>query len=155
MHFDMELAFERRVIYRYRVTGDHVERIQPVALNTRGFVEEWLSAPWPEAAAFTADPNNAFIQSIHHSLEQQQVETGNTLTKPAYGPVLACTASREFQIEMKATRETIVPNKPSTSVPLPSTFYRLRDIGNGYTLLSISHQSDPQCNGANLMHDEQ
>jgi hypothetical protein len=40
MQFDIGRAYERHVIFRYRVTGDRVERIEPIATNARGFVEE-------------------------------------------------------------------------------------------------------------------
>ena len=47
-------------IFRYRVDGDTVQRVQPVALNGRDFVDEWLKADdalareWSEPAAAAA-----------------------------------------------------------------------------------------------------
>ena len=154
MQFDSGSAFERRVIYRYRVTGNRVERIEPIALNARGFVEEWLSMSWHEAAAQTTDSASTALRTLHQNFEQQQAGTGNTFIQPSYGPVLACKPSREYQVEMKAERDTIVPGKAGgDSTPLPSTYYRVRDTGNGYQLLSASSNADPQCSGSNLMRD--
>jgi hypothetical protein len=156
MHFDTDRAFERRVIYRYRVNANTVDRIEPIALNARGFVEEWLDMPWAEAAAQTTDPDSITLKRMHESYQREWKEQDNTFIKHAYGPVLACKQPREFQVEMKAERETIVPGKPGgDSAPLPSTFYRVRETGDGYQLLSASAKADPRCSGPNLMHDEQ
>jgi hypothetical protein len=156
MEFDAGTAFERRVIYRYRVIDDRVERIEPIALNARGFVEEWLSMPWSEAAAQTIDPTSPSLQAVHNAFENNRASTGNTFVQTSYGPVLACKPLREFQVQLKAERETMVPNKPGgDSAPMPSTFYQVRDTGNGYKLLSASAAADPHCTGPNLMHDQE
>jgi len=156
MLFDTDRAFERRVIYRYRVSGDTVDRIEPIAVNARGFVEEWLEMPWNEAAAQTAAPAGTSLKEVHESYQQESTKDDNIFIKHAYGPVLACKSPREFQIEIKAERHTIVPGKPGgDSVPLSSTFYRVRETGNGYELLSATHKPDPQCGGPNLMNDQQ
>jgi hypothetical protein len=156
MMFDSGTAFERRVIYRYRVNANTVDRIEPIAINARGFIEEWLGMPWNEAAAQTVDPASVALKKVHDSFQQELKIDSNTYTERSYGPVLACKPPREFQVEMKAERDTIVPGKPGgDSAPLPSTFYRVRETGNGYELLSASTKPDPQCGGPNLMHDQQ
>ena len=155
MHFDTDRAFERRVIYRYRVNADTVARIGPIAINARGFIEEWLDMPWNEAAAQTANPASVALKTVHEAYQKESSKAGNSFTERSYGPVLACKPSHEFQVEMKAERETIVPGKPGgDSAPLPSTFYRVRETGNGYELLSATNKPDPQCGGPNLMNDQ-
>lgn len=156
MQFDIDNSFERRVIYRYRVTGDTVTRLQPIALNARGFVEEWLSMPWPEAAIQTADPASPALKAVHQNFQQRQATTGDTLIESSFGPVLACKTPHDFQVEMRSTRSTASPGKPGgDTTPLPSTFYRLHDTGNGYQLLSATTHADPQCTGPDLMRKKQ
>jgi len=157
MHFDIDIAFERRVIYRYRVNANTVDRIEPIALNARGFVEEWLDMPWNEAAAQIADPTSVALKTVHDLYEQKSTakEEDHTFTKPSYGPVLGCQQSKQFQVELAASLETFIPNKPgSTSTPLPSTYFKVRETANGYEVLSATNKPDPQCSGPNLMNDK-
>ena len=56
---------ERPVIFRYRVTGDQVVRVQPIAANARGFVEEWLEMPWVEAQAQTAPEASEALRPVY------------------------------------------------------------------------------------------
>src|SRR6202000_2970828 len=101
-----------------------------IALNARGFVEEWLDMPWDEAAAQTANPASVALKTVHEGYQTESNEVGNSFGEHSYGPVLACKTSHEFQVEMKAERVTIVPGKPGgDSAPLLSTFYRLRETG--------------------------
>ena len=41
-------------IYRYRVTATEFERVQPIALNGRDFVDEWLQSPWSDSKNWSA-----------------------------------------------------------------------------------------------------
>lgn len=44
----------RRHVDTYAVDGARVRRIQPAAFNVRDFVDEWISAAWAEAAAWSS-----------------------------------------------------------------------------------------------------
>jgi hypothetical protein len=46
--------FTRTAVRRYSVVGNTVTRVQPVALNVRDFVDEWIVSPWGEARAWSA-----------------------------------------------------------------------------------------------------
>ena len=46
-----KLTYE--MVGHYRVEGDGVKRIDPVALSPGDFVDEWISEPWKEVAAWT------------------------------------------------------------------------------------------------------
>jgi hypothetical protein len=39
----------RRGVYRYRTTGKKIERIQPIAMNGRDFIDEWVKVKWSDA----------------------------------------------------------------------------------------------------------
>lgn len=70
MHFDIVNCFERRVIYRYEVDGNgQVHRLNPLALNARGFVEEWLSAPWSESQDFSVAGSAPMLQKVHDNFD--------------------------------------------------------------------------------------
>jgi hypothetical protein len=69
------------------------------------------------------------------------------------GPVRACRGpAREFQVEIGTTRETFVEGVPGgrTEV-LPSTYFHLRETGNGYELEAVGTRPNPTCDGPNLM----
>lgn len=51
--------------------GDKLERIAPVALNPKDFVDEWLTATWTEAAKWTdARGDRATLSASHQALHK-------------------------------------------------------------------------------------
>jgi hypothetical protein len=145
-------AFERHVVYRYQV-GDRgeVHRIQPIATNARGFVEEWLLAPWSEAEQFLAQPSLVALQAVHEQLNPP-TESHAEFVSHRYGPVRACSAPKTFQVQIDSTLKTIVPGKPGReSQPLQSRYFHVRELANGYLMVSAPAEADPACNGPDLM----
>ncbi len=52
-------VFIRPHVFHYLVRdGDKLERIAPVALNPKDFVDEWLTRPWAESAQWTDSSGN-------------------------------------------------------------------------------------------------
>jgi hypothetical protein len=72
----------RRHVETYRVEGDRVRRVQPVALNARDFVDEWIDSPWQEAAAWSA-PTTA-LRLAHRQLN------GSHQNMATFGPIRKC-----------------------------------------------------------------
>lgn len=150
MVFDLDDAFERLVVYRYRVSGDKVTRIEPVAAHARGFVEEWLNMPWEEAAAQSDPAQAGKLQAVH---KQYEVSFKNTddYTNWRSGSVQACNTYDRFQVIMTTERDRIVPGKPGgESTPGPTYYFQLQQ-DNGYRLLAITATPDPSCTGPDLM----
>lgn len=145
-------AFERRVIYRYRFDERlGVRRIEPIALNARGFVEEWLSAPWSESEAFSEQGATSSLHAIHNQFERP-AESQTEFVTHSYGPVRACHAAGIFQVEIGSTLKKSVPGKPGgESQRLPVHYFHVREIKDGYLMLSAPTEPDPTCRGANLM----
>lgn len=145
-------SFERRVIYQYRLDEHQgVRRIEPIALNARGFVEEWLSAPWPESKGFSAPGAASALHIIHDQFAQHPLSDSEFVTN-SYGPVRACDAPGGFQVEIRSTLEKIVPGKPGgESRPLPTRYFHLREVKDGYLVVSAPSEPDPGCKGADLM----
>jgi hypothetical protein len=44
----------REAVRHYLIDGDKVRRVAPVALSPRDFVDEWLTQPWTDSAAWSA-----------------------------------------------------------------------------------------------------
>ncbi len=110
--------------------------------------------PWNEAAAQTSDPASVALKAVHDIYNRKLTakEQEGIFMKSSYGPVFACKQSKQFQVELAASRETFVPNQPGgTSKLLPSTYFSVRETGNGYELLSATNKPDPQCSGPDLM----
>jgi hypothetical protein len=63
----------RRHVRRYRVAGESVRRVQPVAENIRDFVDEWVDSPWAEAKAWSgSDPG---LAAAHSGLQAARYKT--------------------------------------------------------------------------------
>ncbi|HDR9486095.1 TPA: hypothetical protein QDC20_003939 [Burkholderia aenigmatica] len=128
-------------VFRYRVDGATVQRVQPVALNGRDFVDEWLKADdalareWSEPAAAAA------------ALKGRQVFEKASKTADrgfAYGPVRSCSDSKDrFQVELDLTG--------NTGETVARHYALIRQERNGFTLLGLSTAAEPACRGANLM----
>jgi hypothetical protein len=145
----------RKGIFQYRLVGDDFQRIQPIATNSRYFVDEWLQMPWSDATHFSEPTSLSALKPAHDayaaSLKYPNKEE-HSFTTHQYGPVRACTATKQFQVEIRLNKETFVPNIPGgTTEPLPSTYFRVLETGDGYQMLSASTKPDPSCNGRDLM----
>jgi hypothetical protein len=150
MEFDPDDAFERLVVYRYRVSGDKVTRLEPVAAHARGFVEEWLTMPWEEAVVQSDPGQTGKLQTVH---KQYEVSFKNTddYTSWRSGPVQACTTGDRFQTIMTTERNRRVPGKSDDEVTPGPTYYFQLQQDNGYRLLTITTTPDPSCTGPDLM----
>jgi hypothetical protein len=152
MLFDMDNAFERTVIYRYRINGTNVTRLEPIATTGRGFVEEWFSMPWPEAKDQTLPINSEALQRIHQRYETSYPPNSNIYTSWTAGPVQSCSAAGRFQVAFDSQHNKIVPGKPGGEQDKPVPYYfQIKQIDNGYEMESVSQTSDPTCIGPDLM----
>jgi hypothetical protein len=126
-------SYERRVIYRYRVDEHQdVRRIEPIATNARGFVEEWLSAPWSESQSFSTQEAGSALQLVHDQFEPP-VKSDAEFVTDSYGPVRACNTPGAFQVQINSTLQKMVPGKPGGEPrPLPTHYFHVRQIKDGY-----------------------
>jgi len=144
-------SYERHVIYRYSVDENQaVHRIEPIATNARGFVEEWLYSPWSESRDFSEADHAAELKEVHDQFDLPSNDS--KYVSHSYGPVRACAAPGIFQVQIDSTLEKIVPGKPGgDSKPLPSRYFHVREVKDGYLMLSAPTMPDLTCAGANLM----
>lgn len=144
-------CFERRVIYRYRV-DDHgdVHRIEPIATHARGFVEEWLDAPWSESVLFVVPEAAQTLQAVYDELTRPGSNT--EFVSHSFGPVRACAVAGTYQVQINSSLNRTAIGKPGGEPrTLPSHYFHVRETGNGYVMLSAPTEPDPDCKGANLM----
>ena len=107
-------------IYRYRVHGTQLERIQPIALNGRDFVDEWLQSPWSDAARWSAAETVPNLQQTHEQLDKLRDADDSPLLN--FGPVRGCIGSKtHFQVELDQNR---VDGK-GTSRPGPIAYFQI------------------------------
>jgi hypothetical protein len=140
------MGFERQVIYRYQIDEHQgVHRVQPIASNARGFVEEWLDAPWSEAQGFMAQGAAPGLQQVHHLFEPP-LKHGGEFTSYDYGPVRACGDPKTFQLQMNLTLE-----RSNGSQPLPTRYFHVRETRDGYVMVSAPTDQDSTCTGPDLM----
>ncbi|MGS0893635.1 hypothetical protein ACVBGC_14035 [Burkholderia stagnalis] len=128
-------------IFRYRVDGDAVHRVQPVAANGRDFVDEWLKTEdalareWsePAAAAAASKARQTF------NAQMKAPDTGF-----AYGPVRSCADSKDrYQVELDLTGKS--------GETVAKRYALIRQERNGFTMLGLRDTAEPACHGANLM----
>ncbi len=152
MSFDSVNCFERRVIYRYLVDSNrHVHRVGPLAINARGFVEEWLSAPWSESRGFSVSENAPMLQKIHDQFDPPSKPNDEQFVSHSLGPVRACVTPGTFQIQIKSSLEKMIPGKPGgDSQSLASHYFHVHEVKDGFLMLSAPTEADPMCSGKNL-----
>jgi hypothetical protein len=130
-------AYERTVIYRYQFENDTVTRVGPIATNGRGFVEEWLSMPWNEAAGQTESESIAGMKPVHDRVEHASKDS-KTYVSYTYGTVRSCQPKGMYEVEMLAD-----PGGPQ--------FFTIRENASGYAMVNFSTVQDERCSGRDLM----
>lgn len=64
----------RRHIVAYRVAGDRVARIAPIAAEPGGFLDEWVSMPWEEAERWIEPSEFAILSEWHERLRAARLK---------------------------------------------------------------------------------
>lgn len=60
-------VFGREAVLHYSLTPDKAERIDPVALSPRDFVDEWLAEPWEQSRLRSQPSDLAALRKAHAS----------------------------------------------------------------------------------------
>jgi len=135
---DMEIM-TRKVIYSYRLVDGTVQRVQPVALNGRDFVDEWLKTDWKEAEQWSAQQNAQSLREMHAQINELRSPGTKNWTSFTYRAVRACSVDPgHFQVELDQD-----PGVP--------TYFQIRQGNNYFEMLSDAREPDPKCNGPDLM----
>ncbi len=126
----------RTGVYRFRLANDRLERVQPIALNGRDFVDEWLQAPWSDAKRWSDEAN---LDSL--AKEKTFFDRKNNSGRPmlSFGAVRSCSDDlKHFQVELDLD-------------PGPTHYFQIKQGENSFTMLSATTQPDTRCKGPDLM----
>ncbi|MGD0097791.1 MAG: hypothetical protein ABSB60_14970 [Terracidiphilus sp.] len=138
-------------IYRYRVSGDQIDRVQPIAINGRDFVDEWLNSPWNESKNWNSPSELTGLEATHKKIETLNHPANQNQETPhlTYGPVRPCSDSAShFQVELD--KGWWVEGKTDLRPDTP-TFFQIQEGKNSFTMLSASDKPDPHCTGHDIM----
>ena len=141
----------RPVIYRYSVSGKKVVRVQPIAINGRDFVDEWLQSEWSESKNWSAPSALTVLETAHKEIKDFRDSNVKTKKIPnfTYGPVRPCSESTShFQVELN--KGWWVEGKTDLRPDTP-TFFQIQEGKNSFTMLSASDKPDPHCTGHDIM----
>jgi len=71
--FDAAGIHSFEAVRHYRVAGDQVSRVQPIALRPRFFVEEWVRAQWRQSMNWSSPAGIGQLQSWHGRLHEDDL----------------------------------------------------------------------------------
>ena len=136
----LDLAYMTHMgIYRYHVIDNELQRVQPIAMNGRDFVDEWLQADWSDAINWSASAHLDNLQKVHADVARRYAPNSGDNTLFSYGPVRGCAGdAKHFQVEFD--RDSGSP-----------TFFQIEQGENSFSMLDASSSSNPRCKGADLM----
>ena len=63
----------RQAVFHYRVDGKKVTRIDPVALNPRDFVDEWLVRDWTDSVIWSDERSRPALRAAHEKFHSGHV----------------------------------------------------------------------------------
>ncbi len=94
---DLDLL-TRRGIYRFQLIDNRLERIQPIAINGRDFVDEWLQVPWANAKRWS-DPAN--LDNLAKESDFFNYKKNPSRPMVSYGLVRGCSDNlKHFQVKL-------------------------------------------------------
>ncbi len=139
----------RKGVMRYSVTAAGVHRVEPLAMNGRDSVVEWLDLPRKEAAAFADEPAGSPTWQMYQDFTYEGKSDVLTIPYPSFGAVRACKdSSAHFQVEVTSQ---IFGSSASDNRPGPAYFVQLKQVFNGYRIHSVTHSAESSCTGPDLM----
>lgn len=139
----------RPVIYRFELKESRLARVQPIAMNGRDFVDEWLQSPRGDASRWSGAAGLAQLKQTHERIAAPLQSTNyNDMPSYTFGPVRGCTdAKAHYQVELDEER---VDDK-GNSRPGSPIYFQIEEGKNSFTMLSAAANADPRCTGPDIM----
>jgi hypothetical protein len=128
-----EGSLESKSLQTYRVEGDEVTRIQPVASDSVNFADEWTRSKWAESRDWSATEGFKLLSAAHHELHGG--------TNGDFTELRSCSMPHQEQVGY----ETILANGNGG----PSWYFRVKHVGNAYTMMRVNRHPDLACHGQN------
>jgi hypothetical protein len=141
--FEFEVRFHTRSIDpgvhnrlwigRFKIKGNTVTRIQPVALSARDFADEWIVSSWKDAAGWTTPMLRSALRPWHDRL--------NKINSFLYDSVRQCSNG---------------PDRYQIGLTDDQTSYFLLVAGSAdYSMTKVSTKPDATCGGPNILEGAQ
>jgi len=121
-------------IRRFHVVGDTVERVQPVAVSPRDFVDEWIVSPWAQAKAWSLPEHMTVLHAAHEIAVGERKDEGFE-----FASAQKCAdAPDHYQITLTPMDES----RPS--------YFQVRGKTE-FTMLSVDRAPAKACAGKNIL----
>jgi hypothetical protein len=122
----------RGAVRHYRIDGDSVARIDPIALDPEGFLEEWLTNPWSNAAAWSDRRSQPLLERWHREFAGRTTHVARIST-----PALRCRNHALWQIDIAFGDPEAEP---------PPTYLLIRwEPPYHFTMTGAGHRPFPGC----------
>jgi hypothetical protein len=118
-------------IRHFKIAGDTVRRIQPVALTPRDFADEWIASLWQDASQWTSPEARGRLSPWHLRLHKIRFFD--------YDSVRYC-ADRPDHYQVALLNEDEQP-----------AYYLSVTGQTEYLMTGVSAKPDPACNGENVL----
>jgi len=130
----IDMGVHNRVwIRHFLIDGARVQRVQPVALTPRDFVDEWIRSPWQQASRWSA-PHNKTLHRWHERLRGKD----SPIYDYEFIAARACSDAASYEIDV---------SKESND-----TQYFLHVNGEKqFTMMGVATRSSKSCSGENLL----
>jgi len=114
----------REEILHYSIKGDKVERIDPVALGPRDFVEEWLGEPWEQSRLRSQPSARTALKKAHQNNGEDEFQ-----------PTRHCRTPDIWQVGLGSSEGNKAP-----------VYYLVRwRPPYHFTMVQVSRQPSPGC----------
>jgi hypothetical protein len=144
---DMSIVM-RPVIYRFELEGSRLIRVQPIALNGRDYVDEWLESPWDDASRWSATAGSAELKNVHERIAALMDPNAKNWPDLDFGPVRGCgDAKAHYQVELD---EEWVDEKGNSRPDRP-IYFQIEEGKNSFTMFSAAANADPRCTGPDIV----
>lgn len=142
-------VISRQGVMRYAVTASGIQRVEPLAINGRDSVVEWLALPRKEAENFADNAPGSLSWQMFQDFTYEGKARDATIPYPSFGPVRAC-SDRNTHFQAEVTSRIFYP-APKGESPGPAYFVQLWQVSNGYRIHAVTRRPDPSCAGPDLM----
>jgi hypothetical protein len=136
--FDERTDPFRETIRRYRVTGDRLTRIQPVASSPYLFAEEWISEPWRASRAWTKPGMRRALEPLHDQLYAIAVGHDTRFNSSDDGARCRAGTGNLWQVAFEI--------RERRSERTRAVYLLVREDGHHeYTLMTVRRKPRPDC----------
>jgi len=126
-------------IARYKISGDQVMRIQPLALTPENFLDEWTQLDWEEASHWSAPTHRAEIEAWHASLH------GLANDSAEFESVQACPATGDLDSSWLVT--LWIDRQENPSFPQTRLYVAIARHNGTFDVENVRNTTDTSCPG--------